>query len=430
MNKPVNIQSTQNFSISCTQSKQIEQPNNLLGMKTAEISAIGALLTTALSLIVAFSTIYKYSVDIRHQQKINDQDKKRRQADDARDKIEKFYGPCSALLEESSIIYSHFALKEKMELQSQGEYFRTLRYLTLNNGQDDDKKLLPHDEELLNQIVIISGKIIVLVEQQSGLVENPELHKLLGKLCAHYRMVELASKGRLKNQSEHLEDIVFPLEINGAIENEIRKLQNIINPPPKKNIPKSKTIAYYNKKPFEYYQQTYFVDMSDVYKKVRKHIKNGGNILDAGCGVGRDTEYFIKHGFKVTSFDASSEMVELCNQYYFAYCELNDFNKINYPAKFDLVWACASLLHLSGIDFKDALYRLHKATKHEGILYFSLKKTMKNNHDGRDFYLIDQNTIDRICIGELRMRKLEQWEIKSGVIGSTEVFINYIYKKE
>src|SRR5262249_8509426 len=34
----------------------------------------------------------------------------------------------------------------------------------------------------------------------------------------------------------------------------------------------------------------------------------GGRILDAGCGAGRDTRYFIERGFMVVSFDASEGM--------------------------------------------------------------------------------------------------------------------------
>ncbi|WP_371920416.1 methyltransferase domain-containing protein [Rickettsia sp. TH2014] len=31
-------------------------------------------------------------------------------------------------------------------------------------------------------------------------------------------------------------------------------------------------------------------------------------MLDAGCGVGRDTKYFLGLGYQVTAFDGSSEM--------------------------------------------------------------------------------------------------------------------------
>ncbi|MBV5328534.1 MAG: class I SAM-dependent methyltransferase, partial [Chlorobium sp.] len=72
----------------------------------------------------------------------------------------------------------------------------------------------------------------------------------------------------------------------------------------------------------------------------RKHISKGGMILDAGCGVGRDTRYFIQHGYKVVSFDASERMVQLCSQYPFAYCRQQSFADIESIQEFDAVCLC------------------------------------------------------------------------------------------
>ena len=38
----------------------------------------------------------------------------------------------------------------------------------------------------------------------------------------------------------------------------------------------------------------------------------GGTILDAGCGPGRDSSMFKKHGYGVSALDACQEMVEAC----------------------------------------------------------------------------------------------------------------------
>ncbi|WP_412707499.1 methyltransferase domain-containing protein [Candidatus Rickettsia kedanie] len=37
-------------------------------------------------------------------------------------------------------------------------------------------------------------------------------------------------------------------------------------------------------------------------------------MLDAGCGVGRDTKYFLGQGYQVTAFNGSSEMVKLATK--------------------------------------------------------------------------------------------------------------------
>ncbi|WP_226860712.1 methyltransferase domain-containing protein [Dickeya dianthicola] len=272
----------------------------LWGSQPAELSAIASCITALVSLFIAIHTVSKYREDKLEQQKIILRERKLTLANNAKEKIEKFFGPLNSLLEESRIIYSHFALKEKEKLKADGEYFRTLRYLIQNNSHENNE-LDTHDKELLLQIIDISDKVTLLIESNSGLVDNPELHTLLGKLIAHYRILKCAERGLLSKDNSDLEDIVFPLEINGALDSEIRKLQVIIDFDLKLNTEelKNNNITFYDQKYIDYFKRTASLDMSDIYSEVRGHFKPGGSILDAGCGVGRDTEYFIKHGYKV-----------------------------------------------------------------------------------------------------------------------------------
>ncbi len=168
--------------------------------------------------------------------------------------------------------------------------------------------------------------------------------------------------------------------------------------------------------------------MSNIYNRVIEHFKKGTFVLDAGCGVGRDTEYFIRHGYKVTSFDAAQKMVDLCNQYPFAFCELLNFDEVDFPPKFELVWACASLLHLSKNEFKDAIFRLYKSMKKDGIIYFSLKK--HGSHDKkRDFYYHSNSEIMNIFTTKLKMTHIDTWDTASNMPGANDSFVNYIFKK-
>ena len=418
-------------SLGCSTVTFITQPSKAKTIDSFKVSEVvtpsASILTALVSLVLALKTIKKYSNDRKLQIE-------QAKSEKAKDKIEKFYGPINSLLEESRTIYAHFALQEKKILKEQNGYFRTLRFLT-EPGNDDCsglERLSKHDKELFKHIIDISNKVTTLIETESGHIDNPALHILLGRLAAHYRIIKSASEGKLTGQSEYLESIVFPLEINGAINSEICKLLKIIKSDaqetPSRPV-KSKTINYYDQNYISYYSKTNDLDMSDIYKKVRRYVQNGANILDAGCGVGRDTQYFIKHGFKVTSFDASPRMVELCNEYPFAFCEEKSFLTIYYPPIFDLVWACASLLHLNAINFKKAILRLHRSLKPGAYLYFSLKKHIDPSKvDARDFYSYSTNEIDRILINFYKMEKVETWETDSNLTTS-EVFVNYIYKK-
>ncbi|UQA51968.1 class I SAM-dependent methyltransferase [Vibrio sp. ED002] len=425
--------------------------NSLFGLPIAEITAVTSTFTVVISLFVAFFTIRKYSKDHKHQSLLLEREKNKEEILKAKEKIEKFYGPINSLLEESRIIYKYFAVQEKLQYEKNGDYFRALNFFTEPEQKNDKSRILNkikisppksgadklslHDRELFSHIIDISDKITDLIENQSGHVDNPALHILLGKLTAHYRIVKSAFEGKISEQNTHLDDVVFPLEINGAINSEINKLLLIIN---KKNtqeninVANNKNVKYYDDNCISYNNITKKVDMSAIYKKVRKHVANGSNILDAGCGAGRDTEYFIKHGFKVSSFDASINMVNICNEYPFAFCEQKVFSSINYPQLFDLVWASASLLHLDKEEFKHAIQKLFKALKPSGYLYFSLKlkkDTIGSSKNGsRTFYYHETDEVIKLLEQEFKMDKIEIWNTESS-LKNDDTFINFLYKK-
>jgi len=156
----------------------------------------------------------------------------------------------------------------------------------------------------------------------------------------------------------------------------------------------------------------------------------GDIILDAGCGVGRDTRHFIREGFRVVSFDASIEMVKLCNQYPFAYCLHKSFSDIDFIEEFDGVWACASLIHLNQRDFCDALYRLSKALKPGGIIFVSLKEQNNNSKvQQRKTYYHDEKVVKKIMTKELMLKEIDVWATEGAVQDKISNWINYLYIK-
>jgi trans-aconitate methyltransferase len=72
-----------------------------------------------------------------------------------------------------------------------------------------------------------------------------------------------------------------------------------------------------------------------------------GHILDAGCGSGRDSSYFLDKGFDVSAFDASAELAKLASQLIHRPVTVCQFNEYESDKPFDGIWACASLLHVS-----------------------------------------------------------------------------------
>ena len=52
------------------------------------------------------------------------------------------------------------------------------------------------------------------------------------------------------------------------------------------------TIGYYDRNATEFAAQTANLDLDPLYQRFLCHVRPGGRILDAGCGVGRDTLAF------------------------------------------------------------------------------------------------------------------------------------------
>jgi 2-polyprenyl-3-methyl-5-hydroxy-6-metoxy-1,4-benzoquinol methylase len=85
--------------------------------------------------------------------------------------------------------------------------------------------------------------------------------------------------------------------------------------------------------------------MSPLYAPFLAHIPPGGRILDAGCGSGRDSLYFLRHGYKIDAFDASAKMCRLASNHIGQAVTQKTFKEVSNAAAFDGIWACAALLH-------------------------------------------------------------------------------------
>lgn len=132
-------------------------------------------------------------------------------------------------------------------------------------------------------------------------------------------------------------------------------------------------IEYYNVNADEFYDKTVNADMSYWHKRFLKYIPDGGRILDAGCGSGRDSKAFIGQGYSVVAIDASREMCKRAANLLGQEVWQMRFDEMSFKDEFDGVWACASLLHVSENEIDDAIQRIKMSLSDNGILYASFK---------------------------------------------------------
>lgn len=135
----------------------------------------------------------------------------------------------------------------------------------------------------------------------------------------------------------------------------------------------NETIEYYNRNAQHFCNNTIDVDMSEIHNKFMSYFPKGTHILDAGCGSGRDSKIFLDRGYVVEAIDASAEICGLASDYIGQTVKCISFEEMNYEGKFDGIWACASLLHVSKKELPQIMQKMYQALKTKGILYASFK---------------------------------------------------------
>lgn len=133
------------------------------------------------------------------------------------------------------------------------------------------------------------------------------------------------------------------------------------------------TIKFYNENAKKYYEDTKNGDMKNIYGNFLENIKNGGSILDLGCGSGRDSLYFINEGYKVTSVDGSINLALEAEKLTGQRVIVSMFEELHLEEQFNGIWACASLLHVKRENIIDVINRLSLNLKDDGVFYMSFK---------------------------------------------------------
>lgn len=153
------------------------------------------------------------------------------------------------------------------------------------------------------------------------------------------------------------------------------------------------SIDYYNKNSKDFFNRTINADVQDRYQKFLKHLPKGGRILDAGCGVGRDSRFFMSSGYEVVAFDGSLEMVKMASKLLEKDALHMLFQDMNFLSEFDAVWANASLLHLPYESLRKVFESFHNALLPSGILYASFKYGT-SMRQGEERIFFDMNEVN------------------------------------
>ncbi len=146
------------------------------------------------------------------------------------------------------------------------------------------------------------------------------------------------------------------------------------------------TLTYYNQNARSYTAATQTLDFRLIQDRFLSHMPRSARILDFGCGSGRDTRYFLNHGFQVDAVDGSPEMCRIAGEYTGIPIRQMLFQELDTVDTYDGIWACASILHLSRSELTDVFHRMAAALRKNGMIYASFKYgSFEGERNGRYF---------------------------------------------
>lgn len=191
------------------------------------------------------------------------------------------------------------------------------------------------------------------------------------------------------------------------------------------------TIQYYNTNTSSFVESTQSVQMTEAWNRFTSKLPTSSLILDFGCGSGRDTKYFLEHGYQVEATDGSEELCKEANKFTGIEVKNQLFTELSEIEKYDAVWACSSILHASSEDLVIIIKKIWSALKENGIFYTSFKYgDFEGERNGRYFTDLTEKTFSILVKNSADFEIIETWitsDVRPG--RGDEKWLNVILKK-
>jgi SAM-dependent methyltransferase len=135
-----------------------------------------------------------------------------------------------------------------------------------------------------------------------------------------------------------------------------------------------RTLAHYDQNAQAFWEGTRDHDVSQNIEALLSHIESASpfELLDFGCGPGRDLQRFKALGHRVTGLEGSAQLAALARQHSGCQVIEQDFLQLELPSeRFDGVFANAVLFHIPSQVIPRVLGEICKSLKPGGVLFCS-----------------------------------------------------------
>ena len=171
------------------------------------------------------------------------------------------------------------------------------------------------------------------------------------------------------------------------------------------------SIEYYDRYAVPYYEETVELSMEEQLNRFIELLPENAEVLDLGCGSGRDTLYLDEEGFSVTAMDGSAKMCELAEIHTGKEVLHLRAEEMEFDDVFHGIWACSVLGHFPPDKMQQVMEKILDALKEDGILYFSVRRGDRDGrYNGRYYYDYSRSSLEELLESFKEIEILEIWK--------------------
>lgn len=190
------------------------------------------------------------------------------------------------------------------------------------------------------------------------------------------------------------------------------------------------SIDYYDRYAVPYYEETVNLSMEEQLQSFMELLPENGEVLDLGCGSGRDTLFLEEEGFSVTAMDGSKRMCELAEIHTGRDVLHLRVEDMEFDDVFHGIWACSVLGHFAPNKIHEVMGKILDALKDDGILYFSVRKgERKGMYSGRYYCDYDRDSLDDLLDSFDNVEIIDIWKTSDARGDEQSKWYNVLLRK-
>lgn len=195
----------------------------------------------------------------------------------------------------------------------------------------------------------------------------------------------------------------------------------------------ARTLEHYNQRAEDFRDGTRDHDVRQNIDALLRHIegKPPFSILDLGCGPGRDLKTFSALGHVAVGLDGAASFVEMARRETGCEAWQQDFLALDLPdARFDGIFANASLFHVPSAHLPRVLAELYATLKPGGVLFSSNPRGANEEGWNRGRYGVYHDLAAwRRRMGDARFVELEHYYRPPGLPRDQQPWLASVWRR-